>query len=515
MSWTESHSRARIARLLSTVPETGIRVEEFATSYRQRVQYEAKLKGTFASTATITALPYNAVVVTDGVHVYANLLDFDTYLEDVGRETEAGCGRLLEFLHLHYSGIDRLVEAFAAQRVDHHGGRVHAVILEPAGPENEVERINTALSLAAAIRLLVEEASAAHQRKFGSRIRVGVESGSALAINSGRQGEPEPLFIGDAANQAAKLADGEQEGVALGERARAVLLDRGLSITGSTGLLLNEAGYLPSAREPSIFSAFGRRGAVDNAFSEFRVNELAEAIHPARFGFFRHDLPLSKLEFSELIPSRSARQEMASLFADLSGFTAYVRYGMASGNIRQVVSNLHVIRGEMAGVLNDFGGRKIRFIGDCIQGGLAEGTQLQTHDMDTVRQAFRCAGAMRSSFELCQDILPGIDDLGLKIGIEMGTTPITRLGIRGARSVRCSSSKAVTVSERVQRNCDKNETALGVSALHRAPSAIRQACDWRGAVHGLDYEAAIAFAAAMSAPAIARASEVPAEPHAR
>ncbi len=89
MSWTESHSRARIARLLSTVPETGIRVEEFATSYRQRVQYEAKLKGTFASTATITALPYNAVVVADGVHVYANLLDFDTYLEDVGRETEA------------------------------------------------------------------------------------------------------------------------------------------------------------------------------------------------------------------------------------------------------------------------------------------------------------------------------------------------------------------------------------------------------------------------------------------
>nr|WP_315382410.1 adenylate/guanylate cyclase domain-containing protein [uncultured Sphingomonas sp.] len=514
MSWTEDRSRGRIARLLSTVPEAGIRVEEFATSYRQRREFEARMRGALPSTATIDALPYHAVVVTDGVHVYANLLDYDTYLEDLGRETEVGCMRVLEFLHLHYSGMDRLIEAYGAQRVDHHGGRVHAVVLEPTGAEKEGERIRIALSLAASMRALVGEASAAHQRKFGSRIRVGVESGGALAINSGRKGEPEPLFIGDAANQAAKLADGDIEGVALGARARQVLAVSEPLTLSVTGMVLDEAAFLPTSGERALLASYGRKSRVDEAREQFRVRELADAGHSAGFGFFRHDLPLAGLDFAALSPSRSVRQEMVSVFADLSGFTAYVHAGMASGNVKQVVSNLHVLRGEMAAVLRDFGGRKVRFIGDCIQGAVAEGTRARTHEMDTIRQAVKCAGALRSSFELCQRLLPGIQQLGLTIGIEFGTTPITRLGIRGVRSVRCSSSRAVTVSERVQRNCENNQTALGENALAKAPSAIRQAFGGRGVIHGLDYEVAIAFAAAMSAPAIARAAVVPAEPHA-
>ena len=440
MSWNEDRSRNRICQLLSTVPVGNIRVEDFETSYRKRRDLEV-MKGTrVKSGLAIDDIPFNAVVLTDGVHAYANLLDYDLYLEELGRETEAGAALLLEFVHLHYSGLDRLIDAFGAQRVDHHGGRVHAVVLEPAGDTNEAERVKVALALAAAMRSLVNEASAAHQRKYGSRIRVGVESGRALAINSGRRNEPEPLFIGDAANIAAKLADGDEEGVALGSRARLALMHDQAVHLSDTGLLMDEASHI-------LRGASSRIGpeVVQKAFGEFRVAELADAARPAGFAFFRHRLPLQTIDFGELSPHRSARQEMVSIFADLSGFTAYVHQGMVSGRIEQVVSNLHVLRGEMAAVLRDFGGRKIRFIGDCIQGVLAEGQQSQTDVMLTIRKAVEVAGALRSSFELAQTLLPGIGDLGLKIGVEWGTTPITRLGIRGDRSVRCASSKAVTV----------------------------------------------------------------------
>lgn len=515
MSWNEQRSRDRIAKLLASVPEGSVRVENFATDYRVRRDVEIALGGKRDTSLSIDSLPYNAVVLTDGVHIYANLIDYDAYLEEQGRETEPGAARLLEFTHLHYSGLDRLIEAYGAQRVDHHGGRVHAVVLEPAGDAQEEDRILAALSLAAAMRELVEEASAAHQRRYGSRIRVGIESGKAIAINSGRGGEPEPLFIGDAANVAAKKADGDEEGVAVGPRASAVLALGQRAKLSPTHMLLDEAAYVPNAAREAIYGAAGKRSKVADAFRDFRVAELAEAGTHARFGFFRHDLPLAALDFGGLSPSRSARQESISIFADLSGFTVYVHQALASGGARQVVSNLHVLRGELAAALRDCGGRKIRFIGDCIHGVLAEGTRAKTEEMDSIRQAIRCAGALRSSFELCKRLLPGLGDLDLTIGIEYGTTPVTRLGIRGTRSVRCAASKAVVISERAQRGCTRGETALGATALAKAPVAIRKACDPWGRIAGLDYVAACAFAAALSTPAIARSEMAAAEPHSR
>ena len=39
-------------------------------------------------------------------------------------------------------------------------------------------------------------------------MRVGIDSGIALTVNNGRNGHREPLFLGDPANHAAKIASG-------------------------------------------------------------------------------------------------------------------------------------------------------------------------------------------------------------------------------------------------------------------------------------------------------------------
>ena len=76
----------------------------------------------------------------------------------------------------------------------------------------------------------------------------------------------------------------------------------------------------------------------------------------------------------------------------------------------------------------------MRFIGDCIQGVIAEGAR-QDDGPGSVRQSVICASGMRSSFSLAQQILGTINKLDLAIGIEYGAVPLTRIGNRGTESV--------------------------------------------------------------------------------
>ena len=68
---------------------------------------------------------------------------------------------------------------------------------------------------------------------------------------------------------------------------------------------------------------------------------------------------------------------------------------------RNVVQVLHVLRSELDAVLHeDFAGRKVRFISDCVHGLLVEGTAQTTDAEETISNLTLCAGAMRSSFKL-------------------------------------------------------------------------------------------------------------------
>jgi len=141
------------------------------------------------------------------------------------------------------------------------------------------------------------------------------------------------------------------------------------------------------------------------------------------------------------------------------------------------VKTLHVLRSELDSVLyDDFAGKKVRFIGDCIHGILVEGTSQTTDDDETAKNALLCAAAMRSSFNLAMTQMrdEGIDvgDLGLAVGLEHGITSVTRLGMKGER-VRCCISRSVLASEDEQRRCNGRQTAIGPGLYDHAPEAFR------------------------------------------
>ena len=139
----------------------------------------------------------------------------------------------------------------------------------------------------------------------------------------------------------------------------------------------------------------------------------------------------------------------------------------------------------------DFGrsGGKSGFIGECIHLQLiAEGTRHRTDERKTVSSAVQCAGGLHSSFGLCKLVLGNLNSLGLAIGLELGPTPISRIGIRGDRSVRAASSIATTLSEQMQRECKDNGVKLGHRALRVAPVALEDLLDKDGYAASMDYD---------------------------
>jgi class 3 adenylate cyclase len=178
---------------------------------------------------------------------------------------------------------------------------------------------------------------------------------------------------------------------------------------------------------------------------------------------------------------------LAVLYADIDAFTKFVEDSLASATQAQAVRILHVIRKEMRDVLNDFGGRKLRYIGDCIQGLLVEGTAQTTDDQETVRSMALCAAAMRSSFELIQAEIPDAKKLGLQIGFELGTTAVSRVGVQGARD-RIAISHTSFQAEEEQARCSGSETAIGPTAYAAASSPLREAFGTSRKAGDIDYD---------------------------
>jgi hypothetical protein len=127
----------------------------------------------------------------------------------------------------------------------------------------------------------------------------------------------------------------------------------------------------------------------------------------------------------------------------------------------------------------DFQGVKIRFIGDCVHGAIVEGTSASTDNEATTVNAVRCAGALRSSFELALEIMEEANlfcGLGLAIGMDFGPLVLTRLGIRGEK-IRCCVGRAVLASEDAQLSCSGEETSMGEDMASHSPEWVR---NWFG-----------------------------------
>lgn len=428
----------------------------------------------------LDGIPLSTAYRVHGVHVYVEFLNAEGLLGSTNNEGVRCHRRYLRFLHLYQRAVHLVVQATKLSKVDFQNHRLHAVVYEPF--DDERGRIIYAGAAAALLLKLLTHANELHADIDDAIIAIGIESGEALAVRNGTRGDREPLFLGRAANEAAKMLAGRQEGILLGPSARKVLGEE-WEVDASALLDPDELKWFLAKADLSI--------TVDTLLDRWKT-ELRDT--PLKtFQFSRATPPLKNLDLDTLSPKNSRRMELVSIFADIDGFSAFVAGHMEDeeGDPTIAVSALHIIRKELRDILKDFEGRKIRYHGDCLQGVLMEGTSQQTHVGDSVETALLCAGAMRSAFSVIQEEMEGLDELGLAIGFEMGPVSLTRLGIRGKLD-RCAAGRAIFGSESLQRDCDGTQTQIGEEALKKACAELADLFSEGSILSALDYNTVVA-----------------------
>lgn len=473
---------------------------------------------------SLESIPTAKAYRVNGVHMYADIQNLPEILATTDTEGERCHKRTLRFLNLHQRAVHRILNRCDARRVDFHNQRLHSLIAKPYRTNEEKKRVCRAVAIGKLIIDVLAETGDDDEDIPNARVRIGVDTGISLAVNNGRNGNREPLFLGPPANLAAKLASNwSAKGIFLTNAARkaADLPEVDAGTEGTSPLTDDEIAQCEKDAKLDV--------SKDEIVKDWREDNDDNPI--GSFEFSRPTPPLRNLNINTLTPANSRRMDAVSAYADIDGFTNFVAEHV-SENTEDVIRCFHVIRSELDRVLSsDFGGRRIRFIGDCIHGLLMEGTAHSTDNEETVSTATLCAGALRSSFNLTLERLnaKGIDTngLGLAIGFEFGPMTVTRLGMQGNR-VRCSLSRGVLASEAEQCRCTGNETAIGQNAYDSGTSAVRRLFGKRRKLADLDYDlavdsltadgdkvakAATVEAYSLSAPAMAKAVEQPFRPH--
>lgn len=461
-TWDHGRAQKRIDKEIEKVKEVEIR------SYVKDMDLEN--------------IPTNAAYRVFGTHLYADIINISDILETTDTEGETCHKRTLRFLNQHYRAVQRILNRCDAKRVDFHGQRLHCLVAKPYDTEKDAEakRIRRAVAIAQLIIDVLKETGDDDEKIPSAKVCVGIDSGEALAVNNGRRGGREPLFLGAPANHAAKHSASKTPGIYLTNVARKAIGLKEVERSKTTALTFEEIQACQKEADLPV--------TKDQIVKEWRDDMKNNPI--GKFEFSGHTPPMRKLVITDLTSANSRRQELISCYGDIDGFTAYVADHITD-DAEDVVRVLHVVRSELDHVLtSDFDGRRIRFIGDCIHGVVCEGTAQTTDTEATISEAVRCAGALRSSFTLALERLSQksyqIGTLGIAIGVEYGPTSITRLGMQGDR-VRCATGRAVVKSEREQARCSGRQTAIGPVAYSKSSNAVRKIFGGTRVASDLDY----------------------------
>lgn len=447
-TWNKDRAAKRIDEKIAALPLKDIEIKEYVRE------------------TELSNIPNTVAYRVDGVHLYADILNVDDMLRVTEVEGETCHRRTLRFLNLHYRAVHRILNRVEAIKVDFHNQRLHTVVAKPYDCESD--RVHRAVAIAQLIiDVLAQTGEDADHPP--AKVRVGIDTGKALAVNNGRRGHREPLFLGDPANHAAKRAGGgASTGIYLTNRARKAV---GLQAVYS------EDAVALTQQEIAVSKGKARLDVT----AEQIVKDWRQDLKDNPIGVFKfsgHTPPFRDLDFESLSVGNSRRQDASCVYADIDGFTAFVTRNIATDdNAKHVVRTLQVLRSELDAVLQeDFAACKVRFIGDCVHGLAAEGTTQTTDAEETVSVMSLCAAGMRSSFDLARSKLKvngtDVSNLGLSVGFEYGPMTATRLGVTGDL-IRCSVSRGVIAAEREQQRCSGSETAIGSTAYAAGNEAIR------------------------------------------
>jgi class 3 adenylate cyclase len=394
-----------------------------------------------------------------GAHVYVNVSNF-ARLASEGSYADS-VERLIQGVHIYQREVTRLVRStrlfdeYPGYPVHFQGPKLHALFFRPIADDEVLATSAAVLQLV--LRDFVKHVfnpAFPHYDNFS--VAGGADLGDAIGTKNGARGDRELLFLGDPANHAAKIIRGNGVLRVTG-RVYDALPDvlQGLCTPVGDG-----ADYRLAMLEPE---------ELDEVLDELGVVWDRDT-SAARVADDKKRFPLKDITYSgatELIDLdalgvyRSKRVTAASVFADVSGFTRYVEGATTAEEREAALRVFHAIRRELARVIRrDFGGLRVQYQGDRVQGLF----HLPADDVAAIAtRAVDAAVGLQSSMEhTLKALLPEAAPLSLAIGVDVGTTLVSKLGTRGQRDRIClgeSVEAAAACEERIAGG------QIGVSAV--------------------------------------------------
>ncbi len=400
--------------------------ERLAKSYEETKDLELKPLTKEMNLENLS--PTDCRIVT-GVHVYLDVVNLQSHLDEAGEDKEK-LRKLLRHLHVYQRLITNLLyETDGAEKIHFQGARLHAVIFKPYDTTDVAAPFSKRLAAARQFVSQAKELAAlvAHETRHSFSLEAGIEAGDTIATMNGQGGSRELLFVGEAANVAAKKLTGKA-GTRYGPTA---------------------APLVPSLPAPEPLPDRWER-AVDeecasNPISQFELFEPREGIDYDKLGV------------------RTAKVDGASFFADLSGFTKLVAAATDDTAKRELLRCLHAVRSEMRYVVRtDHDGDHIQYQGDRIQGLFYEVAATSRY----VSKSFEAAAAMQSVVQLCREMFQALNDVGMTAGVDHGRVLVTQLGIRGNRDI-VALGQSVGAASQLQDTAAPGETRISKAVFEK------------------------------------------------
>lgn len=401
-----------------------------------------------------------------GAHIYAEIRNLSTLVSQ--RTSKPERQELIQATHLYQREVARIATAVGAERIHFQGGRAHLLIHHP------IQNGEAIAKKAVLLQLVLDRFGVVFNTEFDNledvEIRSGADMGQAIGTRNGTSGDRELLFLGDPANHAAKLLDPEAAPRRLTQPIVDVLPEDLAAIVvadGDTFKLLR-----PTVAE--------LKDLLETYDIDWSPEACADHLKDDREKYPADKAELwgttTKVDFDSLSYTNSKLVSGATLYGDVSGFTAYIDAARTDDQKRERLREFHAIRLEMARVVkDDFNGVRVQFQGDRVQGLF----HLPADDVAGISdEAVRAGVGLQSSFEkVLKVLLPGIADLGLAVGISRGDTIAARLGEYAHRDRICLGSEVLR-AERNEERVGKNQIGISANVRDHLGKTLADQFEW-------------------------------------
>lgn len=456
MAWNYDQSKKRILDHLAQLEEIEVK----------KLVREADLEGLLSEKCCRTIY---------GAHVYVDISNFTRLASALPDDDPDAYRTLIQAVHLYQRELSRIVEHtnhFNGFRVHFQGSRLHALFYRPI--DNSEVLAARALLLPLVVKSYVRSVfNPAFPSLDDLSVASGADLGDVIGTRNGQHSDRELLFLGSPANHAAKIISSSGR-LRLTQAVFEALPE---SLQGLCSAVDSEADseiyqltFVSDSDLDELLDEWGIGWSRDDSRSRLQADLDAYPL-----GDIKVSSATTKIDLDSLGVRNNKRVQAATIYGDVSGFTAYIDAAETEEDQQTALRVFHAIRREMSRVIRvDLDGLRIQFQGDRIQGLF----HLPKDDCEgIIAAAIDAAGGLQSSMRVIHECLPESGELTLAVGVDIGGTLVSRLGARGHRDRTCIGA-AVENAARCEERCKGDQTGISKTAYDALAADRRDFFKW-------------------------------------